>query len=121
MLRLRTFHLEEFERAIERRLETLASMRPRPAYFEEATVREFANRYELRLWASCLDPRQTEVEAERSRLIVRVNLGHNRCYESVFAFACPVAVEAVEARWSKGLLTIVLPKLGTRRIVLEES
>lgn len=121
MIRPGMLYLEEFGLTIDRRLDALTRGQSPPACFEETAVLEFADRYELRLWASCLDPRQTEVEAEPRRLTVRVNLGRSHSYESVFTFAQPVEVESVEAHWSKGLLTVVLPKLGTQRVLLEES
>ena len=68
--------------------------------------------------APAADPHQIEIEVTERRLSVHVP-GLFGAGDSFFDFPHPVDCDAVSARWSAGVLQIVLPKKQGRRIGIQ--
>ncbi|HKN01591.1 MAG TPA: Hsp20 family protein [Candidatus Binataceae bacterium] len=86
--------------------------------FEPAEVINHRDHFEVRVATRGVDAAKIEVESLGQSLTVRAPLG-NRNIESSFTFPEAVDAEAVTARWSNDLLTIILPKQKVRRIALK--
>jgi HSP20 family molecular chaperone IbpA len=116
--------LGQFERTIDEFFDELLIDRWRAGVgnrFEQGEVIDHPDSYEIRVTTEGIDPAKIEVESLGQRLTVRAPVGPNRNIESSFRFAEAIDAEAASARWTNGVLTVILPKQKTRRIRLKES
>ena len=60
-----------------------------------------------------------EIESRGQRLTVRAGAAEFGRLESVFTFAENVEPESASARWSDGVLTVIVPKHKARKIALK--
>ena len=89
------------------------------AGFDHTEFSDLPDRYEIHLAARGIEPDTIEVEARGQRLTVRATAGQSGRLESVFTFAENVEHEAASARWSNGVLTVIVPKHKARKIALK--
>jgi HSP20 family molecular chaperone IbpA len=87
--------------------------------FESAEVSDLPDRYEIRLASRGVDPKSIEVESRGQRLTVRAGAAEFGRLESVFTFAENVESESASAAWSRGVLTVIVPKHKARKIALK--
>jgi HSP20 family molecular chaperone IbpA len=85
-----------------------------------AVVVDRGEEYEVRIEAAVEDPEVIDVEVSGANLIVRIPAGARPAVERRMTFAQQVDRERTTARWADGVLTIVLPKLPSRRIKVQE-
>jgi HSP20 family molecular chaperone IbpA len=81
-----------------------------------AVVVDRGEEYEVRVEAAVEDPEVIHVEVSEAGLIVRIPAGRHPAVERKMTFVQPVDRERAVARWTDGMLTIVLPKLRGRRV-----
>jgi HSP20 family molecular chaperone IbpA len=87
--------------------------------FESAEVSDLPDHYEIRLASRGVDPKSIEIESRGQRLTVRAGAAEFGRLESVFTFAENVDSESASAKWSRGLLTVIVPKHKARKIALK--
>lgn len=111
----------DFARAFDELFEDLLISRWRESprrTLDRALVADHGLQYEVKIPTAGADPNSVGVEVSDRRLIVRIP-GPSSVVENVFDFAQPVDCEGVSAKWSSGVLSIVLPKKRGRRITVE--
>jgi HSP20 family molecular chaperone IbpA len=112
--------LEEFGRAVDELFDDLVLGPWRlagEAEAEHAIVRDFGDRYEVRIAIGEADPARVEVEVSERRLTVRIPDGVCGVSEGAFSFSEPIDSDAVTAKVSDATLVVVLPKKGVRHRV----
>jgi len=87
--------------------------------FERSEFSELPDRYEIRLISRGVDPATIEVETRGQRLTVRAMADEHGHLENTFTFSEYVEHEAASAVWSKGVLTVVVPKHKARKVRLK--
>jgi len=87
--------------------------------FERTELSDFPDRYEIRLASRGIDRKTIEIESRGQRLTVRAGAAEFGRLESVFTFAENVEPESASARWSDGVLTVIVPKHKARKIALK--
>jgi HSP20 family molecular chaperone IbpA len=110
--------LKDFERAIDEFFDDVLISRWRQgAGGPGSNLRDAGDHYEIELATPGVDPANLEIEASGNQLTVRDKCGS---FEGVFAVPAQIATERARARWSKGVLRIVVPKRRRRKIPLEK-
>ncbi|HEX3408899.1 MAG TPA: Hsp20/alpha crystallin family protein [Candidatus Binataceae bacterium] len=111
----------DFARAVDELFDDLLIARwrehRRPAT-ERPMVHDAGPHYEVRVMTPGAEPKAIEVEVSDLRLIVRFP-GTAGMVEHTFDFALPVEGAEVRAKWSAGVLAVVLPKKRGRRVIVE--
>ncbi|MFZ1889520.1 MAG: Hsp20/alpha crystallin family protein [Candidatus Binataceae bacterium] len=87
--------------------------------FERTELSDLPDRYEIRVASRGVDPKSIEVESRGQRLTVRADAAEFGRLESIFTFAENVDSESASARWSHGVLTVIVPKHKARKIALK--
>jgi HSP20 family molecular chaperone IbpA len=111
----------DFARAVDELFEDLLITRWRESRrqtLERPLVIDHGLNYEVKIATTTADPNSIEVEVSDLRLVVRFP-GSAGAVENTFNFAQPVDSEAVSAKWTSGVLSIVLPKKRGRRVTIE--
>jgi HSP20 family molecular chaperone IbpA len=111
----------DFARAVDELFDDLLIARWRESRrptLERPLVNDSGPHYEVRVMTAGAEPKAIEVEVSDLRLIVRFP-GTNGMVEHTFNFAQTVDCDAVSAKWSAGVLAIVLPKKRGRRVTVE--
>ena len=89
---------------------------------ENTIVRDYGDRYEVRIALGDADLASVDVEIGERRLTVRIPSEMSGVREGSFSFSEPVQRDAVTAKASGGTLAIVLPKMPrTRRVRVGQS
>ncbi|MGH7778536.1 MAG: Hsp20/alpha crystallin family protein [Candidatus Binataceae bacterium] len=87
--------------------------------FEHTEFSDLPDRYEIKLASRGIEPITIEVEARGQRLTVRAAAGQFGPLESVFDLGENVEPESAAATWSRGVLSVVVPKHKARKIALK--
>jgi HSP20 family molecular chaperone IbpA len=108
---------KDFERVFDEFFEDALLSRWRGAAAgHDAIVRDCGDRYELELNVG-VEPEGLEVEVIGNEIVVRRPRGQ---LDGRFRFSSLIDADAVQARWSKGLLQIIAPKRKSRRVPVEK-
>jgi HSP20 family molecular chaperone IbpA len=111
----------DFARAVDELFDDLLIARwreHRQPTLERPRVNDSGPHYEVTVATAGAEPKAMEVEVSDLRLVVRFP-GTAGMVEHTFNFAQPVECDAVSAKWSAGVLAIVLPKKRGRRVTVE--
>lgn len=122
MKRSDTIALREFERACDELFdEWLGRWHGGAAATSSGRVAvvDRGEEYEVRIEAAVDDPEVIHVEVGEASLLVRIPGGARPTVERRMTFAQPIDRERTTARWTDGMLTIVLPKLRGRRVKVQ--
>ncbi len=84
-----------------------------------AAVLDRDQEYEVRIEAPVENPEVIEVEVNQADLVVRIPAGTYPAVERRMTFAHAIDRDRTVARWTDGVLTIVLPKSRGRRIKVQ--
>ncbi len=113
MAKFLAIRLDDFQRVFDQLFDDLLIERWRLAETagasEHAIVRDYGDRYEVRIALGGADPADVQIEVGEQRLTVRVPEAAG-VQGGVFSFSAPVDRDAVTAKAFEGTLTIVLPK-----------
>jgi len=111
----------DFARAVDELFDDLliARWRDNPRQtLERPLVIDHGLHYEVKIATGVAEPNSMEVEVSDLRLTVRFP-GRTGVVDNTFNFAQPVESETVSAKWTSGVLSIVLPKKRARRVTVE--
>jgi HSP20 family molecular chaperone IbpA len=111
----------DFARAVDELFDDLLITRWRESRrptLERPLVNDSGPHYEVRIATAGAEPNTMEVEVSDLRLVVRFP-GTTGSVEHTFNFAQPVDCETVSAKWTSGVLAIILPKKRGRRVTVE--
>jgi HSP20 family molecular chaperone IbpA len=110
---------KDFERAFDEFFEdALLARWRRVSDWQDAVVRDCGRHYEIELATAGVEPEQLSVEVVGYEVTVQDREGRAI---GRFAFAAPIDADAISARWSAGVLLIVVPKRLSRRVPVEKS
>ena len=111
----------DFARAVDELFDDLLIARWRENRWrtlDRPRVTDHGLHYEVKVATGAAEPKALEVEVSDLRLVVRFP-GAAGAVENTFNFAQPVDSEAVSAKWTAGVLSIILPKKRGRRVTVE--
>ena len=111
----------DFARAVDELFEDLLITRWRDSRrptLERPLVHDSGPHYAVRIATAGAEPDTMQVEVSDLRLVVRFP-GSAGMVEHTFNFVQPVDCDAVSAKWTSGVLVIVLPKKRGRRVTVE--
>jgi HSP20 family molecular chaperone IbpA len=111
----------DFARAVDELFEDLLIARwreNRRQTLERPLVYDHGLHYEVKVVTAAAEAKAIEVEVSDQRLVVRFP-GPAGAIENTFNFAQPIECEAVSAKFTSGVLSIVLPKKRGRRVAVE--
>ena len=111
----------DFARAVDELFEDLLIARwreNRRRTLERPTVNDHGLHYEVKIATGAADASAIEVEVSDLRLVVRFP-GPGGAVENTVNFTQPIECEAVSAKFTSGVLSIVLPKKRGRRVTVE--
>jgi len=119
MARRKGIGVLDFERTLDEFFDEMLISRWRRAAerdaFENTQVLDHPDRYEVRIVVPNVDPNLIEIDLTGQRLSVRAPNAEG-FFETDYSFAVPIEAEAVKARWTDHLLTVIVPKQKPKRI-----